>query len=64
MNSLRPCFSSPPPGWIFDQFILGPNKTIEGRVVHSLKDYSTKVVTLGLAFDEDGSDFWQVGFEF
>jgi hypothetical protein len=39
-------------------------KTIEGRVVHSLKDHSTNLVAIGLAFDQDGSEFWQVGFEF
>jgi PilZ domain len=40
------------------------DRTIEGRVVHSLKDHSTNVVITGLAFDQDGSDFWQVRFEF
>jgi len=39
-------------------------KSIEGRVVHSLKDHSTNVVTIGVAFDEDAGQFWQVGFEF
>lgn len=39
-------------------------RTIEGRVVHSLKDCSTNLVTIGVAFDEDASEFWQVGFEF
>ena len=39
-------------------------KTIEGRVVHSLKDHSTNLVTIGVAFDQDGSEFWQVWFEF
>ena len=37
-------------------------KTIEGRVVHSLKDHSTNLVTIGVAFDQNGSEFWQVGF--
>ena len=39
-------------------------KTIEGRVVHSLKDHSTNLVIIGLAFGQDGSEFWQVRFEF
>jgi hypothetical protein len=37
-------------------------KTIEGRVVHSLKDHSTNLVTIGVALDDHGGDFWQVGF--
>ncbi len=37
-------------------------KTIEGRVVYSLKDHSTNLVEVGVAFDQDGSEFWQVGF--
>jgi hypothetical protein len=39
-------------------------KTMEGRVVHSLKDHSNNVVTIGVAFDQDGSEFWEVGFGF
>jgi hypothetical protein len=39
-------------------------KTIKGRVVHSLKDHSTNLVTIGVAFDQNGSEFWQVGFDF
>ncbi len=39
-------------------------KTIQGRVVHSLKDHSTNLVTIGVAFDQDGSEFWQARFEF
>ncbi len=39
-------------------------KAIEGRVVDSLKDHSTKLVTLGVAFDHDSSELWQLGFEF
>jgi hypothetical protein len=39
-------------------------KTIEGRVVHCLKDHSKNLVTIGLAFDQDGSEFWQVSFDF
>ena len=38
-------------------------KIIQGRVVHSLKDHSVNVVTTGVAFDQDGRDFWPVGFE-
>lgn len=38
--------------------------TIAGRVVHTLKDHSTSLVTIGVAFDQDGTDFWQVDFEF
>jgi hypothetical protein len=37
-------------------------RTAEGRVVHSLKDYSTKLVEVGVGFDQDGSEFWQVEF--
>jgi hypothetical protein len=40
------------------------SRSIRGRVVHTLKDHSTNVVTMGVAFDEDASDFWQVGFDF
>jgi PilZ domain len=39
-------------------------RSISGRVVHTLKDHSTNLVTMGVAFDEDASDFWQVGFDF
>ena len=39
-------------------------KSIAGRVVHSLKDHSTNIVTIGVAFDQDGREFWQLGFEF
>jgi hypothetical protein len=38
-------------------------RTIAGRVVHSLKDHSTNTVTIGVAFDKDGREFWQLGFE-
>jgi hypothetical protein len=37
-------------------------KSIEGRVVYSLKDYSNNLVTIGVAFDQDGGEFWQLGF--
>lgn len=37
-------------------------RTIEGRVVYSLKDHSTNLVEVGVGFDEDGSEFWQVVF--
>jgi len=37
-------------------------RTIEARVVYSLKDYSTNLVEAGLGFDQDGSEFWQVVF--
>jgi hypothetical protein len=37
------------------------NKSIEGRVVYSLKDYSNNLVTIGVAFDEDAGEFWQQG---
>ena len=39
-------------------------RSIEGRVVHCLKDHSTNLVTLGVAFDQDGCDFWHLRFEF
>ena len=39
-------------------------EVIDGRVVHALKDHSTKLVTLGIAFEQDASEFWQVGFDF
>jgi hypothetical protein len=39
-------------------------KSIEGRVTHSLKDHSNNLVTIGVAFDQDGREFWQLGFEF
>lgn len=39
-------------------------KSIAGRVVHTLKDHSTNLVTIGVAFDEDATNFWQVDFEF
>jgi hypothetical protein len=35
-------------------------KTIEARVVHCLKDHSTNLVTIGVAFDQESSEFWQV----
>ena len=37
-------------------------RTIEGRVVYSLKDHSTNLVEVGVGFDQDGSEFWQVEF--
>jgi len=37
-------------------------KAMEGRVVHSLKDHSTGVVTVGVAFDHDAAEFWQAAF--
>jgi hypothetical protein len=40
------------------------SRSICGRVVHTLKDHSTNLVTTGVAFEEDASDFWQVGFDF
>jgi hypothetical protein len=39
------------------------HKSIEGRVVSSLKDYSNNLVTMGVAFDQDGGELWQAGFE-
>lgn len=39
-------------------------KTAHGRVVHSLKDHSTNVVTIGVAFDGDGTEYWNLGFDF
>jgi|SRR3990172_4097175 len=38
-------------------------KRIEGHVVHSLKDHSVGLVTVGIAFDEDSREFWPVGFD-
>jgi len=35
--------------------------TIEGRVVYSLKDYSTRFVEVGLSFDQNGRQFWRDG---
>ena len=37
-------------------------QTIEGRVVYSLKDHSTYLLEVGVGFDQDGSEFWQMGF--
>ena len=37
-------------------------RTIEGRVAYSLKDHSTNLVEVGVGFDQDGSEFWQVVF--
>ncbi len=37
-------------------------RTIEGRVVYSLTDHSTNLVEVGVGFDQDGSEFWQVAF--
>jgi hypothetical protein len=34
-------------------------QSIEGRVVYSLKDCSNSLVTMGVAFDQDGGEFWQ-----
>ena len=34
-------------------------KTIQGSVVYSLKDYSRKLVEVGVGFDEDGWEFWR-----
>lgn len=39
------------------------HKSIEGRVVSSLKDHSNNLVTMGVAFDQDGGELWQLGFE-
>ena len=39
------------------------DKTIRGHVVHSLKDHSVNLVTIGVAFDQDANEFWPVGFE-
>jgi hypothetical protein len=38
-------------------------KSIAGRVVHSLKDHSNNLVTVGVSFDQDSHEFWPVGFE-
>ena len=35
---------------------------MNGRVVYSLKDHSTHLVEVGIAFDQDGAEFWQVVF--
>ena len=40
------------------------DKSIEGRVDHSLKDHSTNWVSMGLTFDRDAGEFWQVAFEY
>jgi len=37
----------------------GEGKTIQGSVVYSLKDYSRKLVEVGVGFDEDGWEFWK-----
>lgn len=33
-------------------------KSIAGRVAYCLKDLSTKLVEVGLGFDQDGREFW------
>ncbi len=33
-------------------------KIIQGRVVYSLKDPSTRLVEVGIGFDQDGGEFW------
>lgn len=33
-------------------------KTSEGKVVYSLKDRSTRLVEVGVVFDQDGQEFW------
>jgi hypothetical protein len=38
-------------------------KSIRGRVVYCLKDHSTRKVTVGISFDHDARDFWQLGLE-
>jgi hypothetical protein len=38
-------------------------KSIEGKAVHALKDHSNNMVTVGVAFEENGRNFWQVGFD-
>jgi hypothetical protein len=38
-------------------------KSIEGRVVQSLKDHSVKRVTVGVSFDQDAGELWPVGIE-
>lgn len=35
-------------------------KTMEGRVVHSLKDCETNLVEVGIGFDQDAREFWGV----
>jgi hypothetical protein len=40
---------------------LGHNgKAIDASVVYCLRDYSRDVVEVGLAFDRDGRDFWNI----
>ena len=39
----------------------GP-KTMEGRVVYSLKDHSTNMVEVAVGFEQDASDFWEIKF--
>ncbi len=34
-------------------------KTIQRTVLYSLKDYSRKLVEVGVGFDEDGWEFWR-----
>jgi len=34
--------------------------TIEAKVIYSLEDRSTKLVEVGLAFDQDGREFWGI----
>jgi len=37
------------------------DKTMDAQVAHSLWDHSTNLVEVGLAFDHDGREFWQIG---
>ena len=36
------------------------NKTMDARVAHSLWDHSTNLKEVGLAFDQDGREFWGI----
>ncbi|MBI3661717.1 MAG: hypothetical protein HY234_01510 [Acidobacteria bacterium] len=38
------------------------DKFLLGKISYCLKDYATKVVELGIGFEEDGTEFWGMQF--
>ena len=55
------CRCNLPPGTAIR--IEHDRKVMLGKISYCLKDCATKLVELGIAFDEDGTDFWGVGFD-
>ncbi len=38
-------------------------RMILGKISYCLRDFDTKLVEIGIGFDDDGTDFWGVDFD-